>query len=68
MMPIALPSPLSPERDRMPVANAIRSRALDRLYRRRSAIDELIRSLEDYVQSRKPIEPECIDTLSLRSA
>ena len=63
MMPIALPSPSSPERNRL-LLNALESRRLDRLYRRRCAIDELIRSLELYIESQEPVERECLDSVA----
>ena len=63
MMPIALPSPSSPERNRL-VLNALEARKLDRLYRRRHALDELIRSLEAYVECQEAVEPECLDSVA----
>jgi len=48
MQTLPLPSPNSPERSRLLSAYAIRRRALERLYERRDAVDQLIRSLERY--------------------
>ena len=51
-MPLSLIAfPSSPEeRNRLVLANLIRERALERLYERRAAVEDLIRSLEDYQQ------------------
>jgi hypothetical protein len=38
----------------------IRRRALDRLYRRRIAVEGLIRSLEEYEHARETVPGECI--------
>ncbi len=51
MTPIMLPSPTSTERDRMIAGCILSGKALDRLYERRSVLDDLIRSLEDYQKS-----------------
>ncbi len=63
--PIALPPPSSPERSRLLSVDLIRRRALDRLYRRRVAVEELIRSLEGYQLAREDVPAECV---SLRPA
>jgi hypothetical protein len=60
-MPIALPSPTSDERSRMISGDFIRNRALDRLYERKAAVEDLIRSLEDYQRSNVPRRAECIE-------
>ena len=44
-MPIALPAPSSAERIRLLSVDAIRRRALERLYERKDAVEDLIRSL-----------------------
>jgi hypothetical protein len=51
MTPLALPSPTSAERSRAVSVNILRRQALERLYRRREAVENLIRSLEDYQDS-----------------
>ncbi|SPE33648.1 hypothetical protein SBA3_2030005 [Candidatus Sulfopaludibacter sp. SbA3] len=48
MMPIVFASPDTSERSRLLSIDMIRRRALDRLYRRKAAVETLIRSLEDY--------------------
>jgi len=62
---IVLPPPSSPERSRLLSVDLIRRRALERLYRRRFAVEELIHSLENYASARENLPGECI---SLRSA
>ena len=61
MMPLTLPSPASAERSRLLPVNELRREALARLYERRDAVDNLIRSLEDYQRSRVETRPSCID-------
>ncbi|MGP8243551.1 MAG: hypothetical protein ACLQVN_03425 [Bryobacteraceae bacterium] len=51
--PIVIPSAFSADRRRLLSANVIRRRALDRLYQRRDAVEDLIRSLEDYQRIRE---------------
>lgn len=49
MMPICqLPPADSAERSRLLAVDTIRRRALERLYARREAVNDLIRSLENY--------------------
>lgn len=61
MMPLVLlPPPNSAERSRLLSVNHIRERALERLYARREAVDDLIRSLENY-QSHNSDEEECLE-------
>jgi hypothetical protein len=48
MTPLMLPSPASIERTRGFAVDSLRRQALQRLYRRRDAVDDLIRSLENY--------------------
>ena len=62
---IILPLPSSPERSRLLSVDHIRRRALERLYRRRLAVEELIHSLEGYQLAQQNMPGECI---SLRSA
>ena len=50
---IPLPLASTEERSRLLSMDLIRSRALDRLYQRRDAVQNLIRALEDYQGSRK---------------
>jgi hypothetical protein len=57
---IILPPPSSPERSRLLSVDHIRRRALERLYRRRFAVEELIRSLEDYQIAQEDVPGECI--------
>lgn len=52
----------SEERSRLLSANFIRHRALERLYERRAAVENLIRSLEDYQHcSEAPQRAACIE-------
>jgi hypothetical protein len=44
----------------MPEGEDVRRRALERLYLRREAVDELIRSLEAYQQSAKRRKALCV--------
>jgi hypothetical protein len=60
-MPIILPAPFSAERIRLLSVDVIRRRALERLYERRDAVEELIRSLEGYENCHKPCAAECIE-------
>jgi hypothetical protein len=53
MMPIALPRPSRVERSRPILSDIVRTRTLERLYRRRTAVDDLIRSLENYQLSNR---------------
>jgi len=61
---IALPTPSSAERARLLNVHALRSQALDRLYARRDTVDDLIRSLEDYLRCKQALSAECVDFLS----
>jgi hypothetical protein len=60
-MPIALVASSSAERVRVSNSDAIRRRALERLYERRDAVEDLIRSLEGYEQCHKVRAAERID-------
>lgn len=62
---IVLPPPSSPERSRLLSVDLIRRRALERLYRRRFAVEELIRSLEGYQLAQENVPGACV---SLRTA
>lgn len=53
LMPTSLPAPATEERIRLLSMDTIRWRALERLYERRSAVDKLIQSLEDYERARQ---------------
>lgn len=61
MTPVALPAPATAERYRRLSADTLRSRALDRLYERRSALQSLILALEKYQRSREVRRAHCID-------
>jgi len=61
MMPISLPAPSSPERRRLIFSDFIRARALDRLYARKAAVEDLIRALEDYQRNQSSLGAECIE-------
>ena len=50
---IALPRAFTGERSRLLSMDSIRNHALDRLYERREAVQNVIRALEDYQESRK---------------
>lgn len=53
MAVMELPHPSSADRIPLLGIDLIRNRTLARLYERRTAIDDLIRSLEDYRKSRE---------------
>lgn len=53
MTPVALPAPSSAERYRRLSADALRQRALDRLYERKDALQNLIAALERYQHSQR---------------
>jgi hypothetical protein len=65
-MPIALLASSSAERVRVSSADAIRRRALERLYERRDSVEDLIRSLEGYEQCHKVRTAACIDLSAAR--
>jgi hypothetical protein len=60
-MPIPLPAPSSAERYRRMSVDALRQRALDRLYERRSAVENLIIALEEYRRSQEARRAHCVD-------
>jgi hypothetical protein len=53
MLPILLPAADDSERSRLLAVDMIRRRALERLYQRRNAVENLIQSLEDYQRVRE---------------
>lgn len=66
MSPIPLPPPTSSEHNRLIPIDLIRRRALERLYERRAAVQDLIRSLEDYQRSTKSRMAGCIELTAVR--
>lgn len=60
-MPIPLPLPSSAERYRRLCVDTLRQQALDRLYERRSALENLIGALEDYQRAQEVRRAHCID-------
>jgi hypothetical protein len=58
---ILLPTISSPERNRLMSVDLIRRRALDRLYQRKAAVEDLIQALEDYQRAESHQKAECID-------
>ena len=65
-MPITLLVSSSAERTRVASGDAIRKRALERLYERRDVVEDLIRSLEGYEQCHKACAAKCIDVSAAR--
>lgn len=61
MTPLMLPSPASEQRSRSLAVHLLRRQALERLYRRREAVDDLIRSLEAYQRESPAQRPRCLD-------
>jgi hypothetical protein len=61
MTPTMLPAPMTVERSRLISSDYIRARALDRLYERRAAVEDLIRSLEIYQRSHVSRRAECVE-------
>jgi len=67
MMPIVLlPHADSAERSRLLSVNELRRQALDRLYRRREAVDDLIRTLENYSQLQETGSSGCLEFTDVR--
>jgi hypothetical protein len=62
---ITLPHASTEERSRLLSMDLIRGRALDRLYERRDAVQNLICALEDYQKSREARLAQCISFSSL---
>lgn len=56
-----------PDEMRKADSDAIRRRALDRLYMRKAAVDELIESLENYVRTQRSASASCIPISDLYS-
>ena len=65
-MPIALLASLPADRVRASSADAIRRRALERLYERRDVVEDVIRSLENYAQCHKARRAPCIEFSAAR--
>ena len=63
---MVLPHASTEERSRLLSMDLIRSRALDRLYQRRAAVENLICALEDYQKSREARMALCISFSSVR--
>jgi hypothetical protein len=63
---LTLPHASTEERSRLLSMDLIRSRALDRLYRRRVAVENLINALEDYQKSREERLAHCTSFSSRR--
>jgi hypothetical protein len=66
MAPIALPPASSAERNHLLSVDAIRRRALERLYERREVVEDLIQSLEDYQQCNQAHKAQCIEFSAAR--
>jgi hypothetical protein len=62
---IALPLPSSAERTRLLMTRALRTGALERLYERRKAVEDLIRSFESYQKCHQAKSAECRDFISV---
>jgi hypothetical protein len=60
-MPISLPNTSSAERYRMLSMDTIRQRALERLYERKTVVENLIQSLEEYERAQGSRRAPCID-------
>jgi hypothetical protein len=58
---VTLPATDSAERSRLLNASYLRQRALERLYARRDAVDDLIRSLEHYNETQTSPVSECLE-------
>jgi hypothetical protein len=56
----ALPAPVTPERIRRLPMDSLRLRALERLYLRRDAVDDLIRGLEKYEDASGPTRGDVV--------
>jgi len=63
---MVLPHTSTEERSRLLSMDLIRNRALDRLYQRRDGVQNLIRALEDYQESREARMAHRISFSSLR--
>jgi hypothetical protein len=66
-MPIVvLPDADSAKRSRLLSVHYLRQRALDRLYARRDAVDDLIKSLEVYSKTQDEPSGDCVEFNSER--
>lgn len=65
---IALPRTISTERTRILATDSIRQRALDRLYERREAVQNLISALEAYQESRQARLAQCLTFSAIRTS
>ena len=63
---MVLPHTSTEERSRLLSRDLIRNRALDRLYQRRDGVQNLIRALEDYQESREARMAQCVSFSSVR--
>jgi hypothetical protein len=66
MQVVLLPRADSAERFRRLAVAEMRRDALDRLYAKRAAVDDLIRSLESYQRAGAPPSGECIEFTAAR--
>ena len=60
-MATPLPATCSHERSRVTSSDFMRNRALERLYERKAAVEDLIRSLEGYQEINAPRRAELIE-------
>ena len=65
-MPITLLASSSTKGIRVPSGDAIRRRALERLYERRDVVEDLIRSLEGYERCQQARAAGCIEISAAR--
>ena len=65
---ITLPPTSSAERNRHLAVESIRRRALERLYERRNAVQNLIAALEAYQQSRETRLAQCVSFASIAAS
>ena len=66
MIPLTLLETSSAERSRLIPGDYIRLRALDRLYERKAAVEDLIRSLEVYQRTTNSRRGECVPFIAPR--
>jgi hypothetical protein len=65
---IPIPSTFSCERNRLLAVDSIRHRALERLYERREAVENLICALEAYQRSRQAHLAQCVSLAAIRTS
>ena len=65
---ITLPPTSSTERNQLLAVDTVRRRALERLYERREAVQNLISALETYQQSRQARLAQCLTFSSHRTS